>query len=140
MVAAAQDYQWTLDNPTETDFFAIRQALPALRAEFEGDGILTHVREQLQLRSSFFGTFLCAVSLPAPAAAPGVAPCLLPRLNVRSGSPIKMLIADFAGVPYRSSWRFVQLAAAPFAAHITVSTTATPTSPTSPSSGSSSSS
>ena len=98
---------------------------PALRAEVEGDGILTHVNEQLQLRSSFFGTFLCAVALPAQAAgggggaaAPGGASCLLPRLDVRSGSPIKMLIADFAGVPHRSSWRFVQLAAAHLAPYL----------------------
>ena len=126
MVAAAQDYQWTLDNPTETNDFAICQALPALRAEFQGGGILTHVREQLQLRSSFFGTFLCAVAIPAQAAggggtvaaAPGGTTCLLPRLDVRSGSPIKKMIADFAGVPYRSSWRSLQLAAAHLAAYL----------------------
>ena len=124
--------------------FAIRLASPALQAEFEGDRIVTHVRNQLRLRSSFFGPFLCAIALPAPEAAAAVAPggarCLLPRLDIGEEKPIQQLIAAFAGVPIGSSWRFVQLAAAHLAAHITVSTTATPTSPTSPSSGSSSSS
>ena len=115
MVAAAMDYP---------NHLAVQHASPALRAEVEGDGILTHVNEQLQLRSSFFGTFLCAVALPAQAAggggaaAPGGASCLLPRLDVRSGSPIKMIIADFAGVPHRSSWRSVQLAAAHLADYL----------------------
>ena len=31
---------------------------------------------------------------------------------------IKKIIADFAGVPYRSSWRSVQLAAAHLAHHL----------------------
>ena len=111
MVAAARNYP---------NSFAIEYTSPALRAEFQGDGILTHVREQLQLISSFFGVFLCAVALPAhaggggggAAAAAGGAACLLPRLDVRSGSPIQKMIADFAGVPYRSSWVSLQLAAA----------------------------
>ena len=110
MVAVAQSYRNMQESPHNSEW--VYFASFALRAEFRGDGILTHVRDQLQLRSSFFGIFLCAIALPAPAVAAAGARCLLPRLDVRSGSPIKMLIADFAGVPHRSSWRFVQLAAA----------------------------
>ena len=110
MVAAAQEYQCGSVR------YATDSASSALRAEFEGDRIVTHVRNQLQLRSCFFGPFLCAIALPAPeaaaAAAPGGARCLLSRLNIGEESPIQQLIADFTGVAYGSSWRFVQLAAA----------------------------
>ena len=75
-----------------------------------------HVKNQLRLRSSFFGPFLCAIALPAPeaaaAAAPGGARCLLPKLDIGEEKPIQQLIAAFSGVPIGSSWRFVQLAAA----------------------------
>ena len=116
MVALAQNYKFTLDYPTETEYFAINHASPALQAEFVGDRIATHVRNQLRLRSSFFGPFLCAIALPAPeaaaAAAPGGARCLLPRLDIGEEKPIQELIAVFTGVPYGSSWRSVKLAAA----------------------------
>ena len=122
MVAVAQDYNWSLSHPEFAHEFAIRQASPALQAEFEGDGILTYVREQLQLRSSFFGPFLCAIALPAPeaaaAAAPGGARCLLPKLDIGEEKPIQQLTAAFSGVPIGSSWRFVQLAAAHLATHL----------------------
>ena len=121
MLAAAQNYQWALDH-LDTLECAINHASPALRAEFEGDRIVTHVRNQLRLRSSFFGPFLCAIALPAPeaaaAAAPGGARCLLPRLDIGEEKPIQQLIAAFTGVPYGSSWRFVQLAAAHLAPHL----------------------
>ena len=88
----------------------------ALRVEFEGNRIVTHVRDQLRLRSSFFGPFLCGIALPRPeaaaAAAPGGARCLLPRLDIGEEKPIQQLIAEFTGVPIGSSWRFLQLAAA----------------------------
>ena len=93
-----------------------------LWVEFAGDRIITHVRNQLRLRSSFFGPFLCAITLPAPeaaaAAAPGDAWCLLPRLGIGKEKPIQQLIAAFTGVPIGSSWRFVQLAAAHLHAHL----------------------
>ena len=117
MVAAAKDYQWTLENPEELDYFAIRHVSPALRAEFEGNRIVKHVRKQLRLRSSFFGPFLCAITLPAPDAA-GDARCALPRLDIGEEKPIQQLIAAFTGVPIGSSWRFVQLAAAHLTAHL----------------------
>ena len=72
------------------------------------------MRNQLRLRSSFFGPFLCAIALPrleaAAAAAPGGARCLLPRLDMGEEKPIQQLIAAFTGVPHGASWRFVQLA------------------------------
>ena len=124
MVAAARDYQWTLDNPDETSHFAIRHASPALQVEFAGERIVTHVRNQLRLRSSFFGPFLCAIALPTPeaaaAAAPGGARCLLPRLDIGEEKPIQQLIAAFTGVPIGSSWRSVQLAAAHLAPRLQV--------------------
>merc|ERR1712070_422020 len=104
-----------------TESFAIRNASRPLQAEFKGKAIVSYVANYVQLRTSFFGPFLCAISLRAPAsapAAPGAPHCVLPRLDVRSGSPIKMIIADFAGVPIRSSWRFVHLAAVHLAAHL----------------------
>ena len=116
MVAVAQNYHLTQERPHATYSHAIRHASEALRSEFAGGRIVTHVCEQLQLRSSFFGTFLCAVSLPAPeapaAAALRVARCLLPKLDIGEEKPIQQLIAAFTGVPIGSSWRFVQLAAA----------------------------
>ena len=122
MVAIAQNYQWTLDNAGRIHDSAIAHATPALRAEFEGDRIVTHVRKQLRLRSSFFGPFLCAIALPrleaAVMAAPGGARCLLPRLDIGEEKPIQQLIAAFTGVPIRSSWRFVQLAAAHLTAQL----------------------
>ena len=83
---------------------------------------VTYVANQLELRYSFFGPFLCAIALPAPeaaaAAAPGGARCLLPRLDIGEEKPIQQLIAAFTGVPIGSSWRFVQLAAAHLAPHL----------------------
>ena len=80
------------------------------------------MRKQLELRYSFFGPFLCAIALPAPEAAVAAAPvgarCLLPRLDIGNEQPIQQLVAEFAGVPYGSSWRFVQLAAAHLAPHL----------------------
>ena len=112
----------TLDNLNRTSAFAIRSASSALEIEFEGGLLVTHVREQLQLRSSFFGPFLCAIALPVPeaaaAAAPGGARCLLPKLDIGEEKPIQQLIAAFTGVPIGSSWRFVQLAAAHLASHL----------------------
>ena len=90
----------------------------ALQAEFNGEGILTHVRNQLLLRSSFFCPFLCAINAPEKAAALGGARCLLPRLDIGEEKPIQQLIAAFAGVPIGSSWRCVQLAAAHLAPHL----------------------
>ena len=126
MVAVAQNYQWTLDNPDHIhdfiDYSAIHHASSALQAEFKGNRIVTHVRDQLRLRSSFFGPFLCGIALPAPEAAapePGGARCLLPRLDIgEEEKPIQQLIAAFVGVPIGSSWRVVQLAAAHLAPHL----------------------
>ena len=111
MVAIAQNY--TFGRPYLISQYASR----ALRVvEFEGNRIVTHVRDQLRLRSSFFGPFLCGIALPRPeaaaAAAPGGARCLLPRLDIGEEKPIQQLIAEFTGVPIGSSWRFLQLAAA----------------------------
>ena len=101
MVAIAQNYR------------AVYHASSALQAEFNGEGILTHVRNQLRLRSSFFCPFLCAINAPEKAAAAlGGARCLLPRLDIGEEKPIQELIAVFTGVPYGSSWRSVKLAAA----------------------------
>ena len=123
MVAIAQNYQWTFENPELFDEFTVHHASAALQAEFEGSRIVTHVRNQLRLRSSFFGPFLCAIALPAPeaaaAAAPGGARCLLPRLDIGEEKPIQQLIAAFTGVPVGSSWRAVQLAAAHLENHLT---------------------
>ena len=117
VVTVAAASQWKLDN-FRSQFPAIRHASPELQAEFEDtDRIVTHVLKQLELRYSFFGPFLCAIALPAPeaaATAAGSAQCLLPKLDIGKEKPIQKMIADFAGVPYRSSWRFVQLAAANF--------------------------
>ena len=123
MVAVAQNYQWTLDNPDRIhkfiDKFAIQHASSALQAEFKGNRIVTHVRNQLRLRSSFFGPFLCAINAPgADAAALGGRRCLLPRLDIGEEKPIQQLIAAFTGVPIGSSWRFVQLAAAHLTPHL----------------------
>ena len=115
MVALARNYL--------CEDVAIHHASPALQAEFEGPRIVTHVRKQLRLRSSFFGPFLCGITLPRPqaaaAAAPGGARCALPRLDIGGEEkPIQQLIAAFAGVPIGSSWRFVQLAAAHLTSHL----------------------
>ena len=122
ILALAQNYHVTLECPHDTYLHAIHHASPALRAEFEGDRIVTHVRNQLRLRSSFFGPFLCAIALPAPeaaaAAAPGGARCLLSRLDIGEEKPIQQLIAAFTGVSIRSSWRFVQLAAVHLSDHL----------------------
>ena len=108
MVALAKNYS--------NEDVVIHHASPALQAEFQGDRIVTYVQNQLRLRSSFFGPFLCAIALPAPeaaaAAAPGGARCLLPRLDIGEEKPIQQLIAAFTGVPIGLSWRFLQLAAA----------------------------
>ena len=119
MVAIATNYQWTVENPELFDVFTVHHASPALQAEFAGDRIVTHVRNQLRLRSSFFGPFLCAINAPgADAAALGGRRCLLPRLDIGEEKPIQQLIAAFTGVPIGSSWRFVQLAAAHLTPHL----------------------
>ena len=122
MVAIATEYRWALDNPAKYDEFTVHHASPALQAEFEGPRIVTHVRNQLRLRSSFFGPFLCGIALPRPqaaaAAAPGGKRCLLPRLDIGEEKPIQQLIAAFVGVPIGSSWRFVLLAAVHLAPHL----------------------
>ena len=112
MVALAKNYS--------SEDVVIHHASPALQAEFEGNRIVTHVRSQLRLRSSFVGPFLCGIALPAPeaVAAPGGARCALPRLDIGEEKPIQQLIAAFVGVPIGSSWRFVQLAAAHLTPHL----------------------
>jgi hypothetical protein len=121
LVAVAESYHFMQKNPNYYQH-AIRYASPVLQAEFEGPRIVAHVREQLRLRSSFFGPFLCAIALPRPeaaaAAAPGGKRCLLPRLDIGEEKPIQQLIATFTGVPIGSSWRCVQLAAAHLAPHL----------------------
>ena len=109
MVAAARNFRWKIAHGLTASY-----AAGALKTKFEGNLIVTHVRSQLELRSSFFGPFLCAIALPRPEAeaAPGDARCLLPKLDIGEEKPIQHLIADFTGVAYGSSWRFVQLAAA----------------------------
>ena len=120
MVAIATNYQWTVENPEAFDVFTVHHASPALQAEFAGDRSVTHVRNRLRQRSSFFGPFLCGIAFPRPeaaAAAPGKR-CLLPRLDIGEEKPIQQLIAAFTGVPIGSSWRLVQLAAAHLAPHL----------------------
>ena len=104
MVGIAQNYR--------VRHRAVHHASSALQAEFNGEGILTHVRNQLRLRSSFFCPFLCAINAPEKAAALGGARCLLPRLDIGEEKPIQQMIAAFTGVPIGSSWRCVQLATA----------------------------
>ena len=110
MVGIAQNYR--------VRHRAVHHASSALQAEFNGEGILTHVRNQLRLRSSFFCPFLCAINAPEKAAALGGARCLLPRLDIGEEKPIQQMIAAFTGVPIGSSWRCVQLATAHLAPHL----------------------